>query len=51
MDVIKHREELEKLLIDQDKSSISSGDSGVHEIDQGEDDAIELLGKIHTELF
>ena len=44
MDAIKHREELGKLLVDQDKSSTASGDSGINESDN-EDDAIELLGK------
>ena len=45
MDAIKHREELGKLLADQDKSSTVSGDSGVYESDREEEDAIELLGK------
>ena len=45
MDSIKHREELGKLLTDTDKSSTASGDSGMYESDENEDDAIELLGK------
>lgn len=43
MEAMKHREELGKLLVDQDKSSMASGDSGVYESDQEEEDAIELL--------
>ena len=48
MDSIKHREELGKLLTDTDKSSTASGDSGMYESDENEDDAIELLGKAGT---
>ena len=51
MDAIKHREELGKLLADQDKSSTVSGDSGVYESDREEEDAIELLGKHYSTLM
>ena len=51
MEAMKHREELGKLLVDQDKSSMASGDSGVYESDQEEEDAIELLGNLYHKSF